>query len=102
MAVADGESAWEMMQTGLVNLLVTDNEMPRLNGLDLISRLKNKKFEVAIIMISAKYELKETSLKTGANFYLRKPFTIDALLECVQKCIGPKILNSPKKEDDGI
>jgi CheY-like chemotaxis protein len=101
IAVSDGERAWEVLKTVRVDLLVTDYEMPPgLNGLELVVRLKKENAKApAIILISGKDGLSEASARNvGVDCYLRKPFTVDSLLEKAISCLSPT--GGPK--DNGI
>lgn len=82
IAVANGERAWEVLETAHVDLLVTDYEMPPgLNGLELVARLKERRsVSPAIILISGKDGLSEASARTsGVDCYLRKPVNVETL-----------------------
>jgi DNA-binding response OmpR family regulator len=56
----DGEEAWEAIQNRKPDLLITDCQMPRLSGLELIDRLRNnpQTADIPVFMLTAKgYEL---------------------------------------------
>ena len=62
---SDGEEAWEAIQNRKPDLLITDCQMPRLSGLELIGRLRNNPQTAAIpvFMLTAKgYELSQELL----------------------------------------
>ena len=51
--VEDGEAAWEALQTNDYDLLIADNKMPKLWGLDLIIRLRPQNKTMPIIFASS-------------------------------------------------
>jgi CheY-like chemotaxis protein len=51
-AAADGEQAWEQLHHEHYDLLVTDNEMPRLAGIKLIERMREEGMGIPIIIAS--------------------------------------------------
>lgn len=79
----DGVEALKALRTQTVNLVLSDFEMPNMDGLQLLSALKASEEwkRIPVIMISA--EGGETKVKEaerlGANGYLRKPFTAEHL-----------------------
>ena len=87
--VKDGQQAWEALQDGRFDLLVTDNEMPRLSGLQLIGRLREARMELPVILASgyvaraSEAELEELRLATA----LAKPFTPGELLDAVEHAL---------------
>jgi two-component system, OmpR family, alkaline phosphatase synthesis response regulator PhoP len=90
---SNGEEAWSLIQQNIPDILVTDCQMPRLNGLDLARRVKDDPTtsHLPIIMLSAKgFELSSEQLRDeyGITKLLCKPFSprelfgvVEALLE---------------------
>jgi len=54
-AAADGEQAWEALCNDSYDLLVTDNEMPRLTGLKLIERIRKAGMSLPVIVASGNF-----------------------------------------------
>jgi two-component system chemotaxis response regulator CheY len=67
-----------------VPLILVDWEMPEMNGLDLLKRLRqNPQFaSMVVVMVSAQADMDHIveALEAGANEYVMKPFTKDILL----------------------
>ncbi len=87
-AVADGELAWAAVQRSAPALLLTDLQMPRLDGLNLIRRVRaqSQLLSVPIVLLSACQD-KEPLLQclaAGADDFLPKPFRCAELLACLQ------------------
>jgi response regulator RpfG family c-di-GMP phosphodiesterase/signal transduction histidine kinase len=79
----DGLDGWEHAQTDLPDLVVSDVMMPRMDGYELVSRIKttDKTRHIPVILITAKPELesKLEGLQKGADDYLPKPINIREL-----------------------
>ncbi len=89
LEAADGAEALEILLHNQVDLLLLDWNMPRLNGLDLVRKLRNmdKYASLPIIMITseaAKYNVIE-AIKEGVNDYLVKPVTERGLLAKIKR-----------------
>lgn len=89
----DGEEAWEAMQAEMPDLLITDYQMPRLDGLELITRCRETALtkNLPIVLLTAKgMELDQpaliTKLKLGAIF--SKPFSPRELQSRVEQMVG--------------
>ena len=72
----DGEEAWQRLQTGAYDVLVTDLEMPRLNGFELVARLRSDpRFKtLPVIALSARDtpEFHERARLAGVNRFESK------------------------------
>ncbi len=74
----DGAAAMELLEAGEFDLVMTDIEMPRANGFELIERLRKDPggHAIPVIVISGHSELDGIAhcIKMGAEDYLPKPF----------------------------
>ena len=88
---ANGKQALEVMEAekATVNLVLADWNMPELNGLELLKRLRQdpELSSLVVIMVTTETELDQmaTALEAGANEYVMKPFTKDILVEKLQR-----------------
>ena len=84
----DGVEAVEIMRQHVPNIVLTDLEMPRMNGLELTSyvRSHDETKDIPIIMLTSRTteKHKREAKSIGVNEYLTKPFVEDILLEKVQ------------------
>lgn len=73
-AVADGEAAIEVLNNRLIDILITDVEMPRLDGIDLVVRARSIRPDIECLVLSNfdTFEYVKESLKHGAADYLLK------------------------------
>jgi two-component system chemotaxis sensor kinase CheA len=88
----DGAEAWTALRTGDFDLLVSDVEMPRLNGFDLTARVRSdqKLGELPIILITAlaSPEDRERGIDVGASAYIVKSsFDQSNLLEAIRSLV---------------
>lgn len=88
---ADGQAAMEMLQTQDVDLLVSDVEMPRLSGTDLVAWWRvAKKSARPVIMISATYERGEvdSQMRDYDIQFVPKPFSPSELTQTVESLLA--------------
>lgn len=79
---ADGEDGLYQGLTGIYDIILLDIMMPKMNGMEVIQRLRKGKTETPVLMMTAKSALEDkvTGLDSGADDYLTKPFEMDELL----------------------
>ena len=77
LTAADGESGLEIAIREKPDLLLLDVMMPQLDGFGLCRELRRRKFDVPVLMLTAKGETEDlvTGLDAGADDYLVKPFS---------------------------
>ncbi len=79
---ADGETAWELLERQDFDVLLCDINMPRLDGIGLLRRLREKSHnlpEVIMLTGQATVETAIEAMKLGAYDYLTKPYRITEL-----------------------
>jgi len=85
-AAADGAAAWEALQIKAFNLLITDHNMPRLTGVELVKKLRAARMDLPVIMATGRLPTEalaqNPSLQLAA--VLPKPFSVAELLETVR------------------
>ena len=88
-AVEDCEAAWEAIQSASFDLLVTDNQMPGMSGLELASKLRSAQIGLPIIVASGGIEAEEFTKNQSLQpaIALPKPFTASQLLETVAEAL---------------
>ena len=89
----DGQAAWESIQREPPHLLITDLQMPRLDGLGLIKRLRAhpQLHDLPVILLTAKgFELEEDELQReyGLQHVLCKPFSPRHLVALANSLLG--------------
>ena len=79
----DGVQGWELYQQRPFSLVLTDLQMPNMNGAELIEKIRAVDPEKIIIVITAFREGKEyeKAQELGADFILKKPFSVQSVIE---------------------
>lgn len=95
MTAENGDEAWEMASTAGQALFVIDWEMPGMDGLELIRRLRLRADRAVpyMLMLTSYNDVKDVvrGLTLGADDYLRKPFDMHELLARVQ--VGLRVMH---------
>jgi len=83
----DGEEGLESFKNNKIDLIITDINMPRLNGLEMIKEIRKIDTEVSILVLSAYNESSFflDSIKLGVDGYLLKPIAINQFMDSLQK-----------------
>ncbi len=85
----DGTTALPMLQTGKFDLLITDWNMPGMQGIDLLRavRADEKLATLPVLMVTAEQKREQIieAAKAGVNGYIVKPFTAQTLKEKLEK-----------------
>ena len=81
----DGLKAWKLLSENEYGVILTDWNMPNMNGLELIQKIRagGKHQKTPIIMSTSEGRKREgiTALKAGVNNYIGKPFSAEVLKE---------------------
>lgn len=82
---SDGQEAIAKLKQSNVSLILADVNMPNMDGLELLGRLKANQAwkDVPVLMVTTEGSQNKVmqALQLGANGYLRKPFTADQIKE---------------------
>lgn len=75
-AASDGEQALELLEINHYDAVVLDLNLPKIDGIEVLKRIRRSNHELRVLILSAKYEVEDkiAGLDTGANDYLTKPF----------------------------
>jgi two-component system sensor histidine kinase and response regulator WspE len=89
----DGMDGWNRLQGGPFDMVVSDIDMPRMNGIELVRKIKAdpllKGLPVMIVSYKDREEDRLKGLEAGANYYLTKSsFHDETLLKAVRDLIG--------------
>ncbi|HEU0189177.1 MAG TPA: response regulator [Gallionella sp.] len=89
---ADGQDGLDKAKVNAVNLVLTDQNMPRMDGLTLIKTLRGlpqyKATPILMLTTESSDAMKAQGKASGATGWLVKPFDPQKLLEVVKKVIG--------------
>ncbi|HEV2491185.1 MAG TPA: response regulator [Candidatus Acidoferrales bacterium] len=91
---SDGLEAAEMVALSGAHLIITDLEMPRMNGYELMSHLRQnpdtRRIPVLVVTSRAGAKHRDRALKEGAAGFLTKPVQEDQLLATISEVLGLK------------
>lgn len=84
--VHDGFSAYEYASSGAYDAIILDVMMPKMNGIEVLKKLREEKIITPVMMLTAKGEKNDRILgfDSGADDYLPKPFEPDELISRVR------------------
>jgi CheY-like chemotaxis protein len=83
---ADGAAAWEALNTACYDLLITDNKMPKLTGLELLEKVRSARMALPIIMATGTLPTEAFARRPWLTpeGTLLKPYTLPELLQTVK------------------
>ncbi len=89
----DGLAAWELIKVRVPDILITDCQMPRMNGIELTQRVRQDPAtrDLPVLMLTAKgFELSHEDLTQKYNVMevIAKPFSPRELLQTVDRILG--------------
>ena len=81
-AVYNGEDALAYLESGCYDAAILDVMMPKMDGITVLKKLREKGITIPVLMLTAKSEIEDKveGLDSGANDYLTKPFDTRELL----------------------
>ncbi len=84
--VNDGASGYDYAMSGIYDVIILDVMLPKMNGFDVVRKMRENKEKTPVILLTAKEEIadKVMGLDCGADDYLTKPFSPEELLARVR------------------
>ena len=94
-SVFNGEEALEYLDYGTYDLIILDIMLPKVNGYEVIKKLRENKNETAVLMLTARDSIEDKikGLDLGADDYLIKPFDFGELLARIRALVRRKYGN---------
>lgn len=93
ITINSGEDALVWLESNLPDLIISDIQMPNMEGFEFLTKVRQRGFtkHTPFIMLSARAESKERikCYRLGAQDYLTKPFNPEELEELVKKNLSP-------------
>ena len=89
LVATDGEEGLRLALEERPDLLIVDQKMPKLSGLDILRALREHQCDIPAILITAygSESVIVEALRLGARDYITKPFDVDELLSAVDKAL---------------
>jgi two-component system chemotaxis response regulator CheY len=90
MEAADGVEAIRVLENNLIDLVLTDWNMPNMDGLTLLKEIRTRNTKIPVFMITTEGERNRVvdAIQAGVSDYLVKPFTPDALKQKLEKWVN--------------
>lgn len=84
--VHDGEAGLDAIESGIYDGVILDVMLPKINGFEVLRRLRGAGNSTPILLLTARSELEDRvkGLDSGADYYLTKPFEREELLACLR------------------
>lgn len=88
----DGSTALEQLKSGSFDLIISDWNMPKMTGLDLLKTVRgmDEYKNIPFLMVTAEAQKQNVveAVQAGVSNYVVKPFTADQLTEKLEKILG--------------
>ena len=92
LEAANGQEAIDLLKNSWVDIVMTDYNMPVMNGLELIKNIKKDEISKDIPVIVISTEGNESKIQefmdSGAEGYITKPFTAEAIRDLIVNILG--------------
>lgn len=87
---ADGMAALAMLQESAFDMVITDIKMPRMDGMELLQEIQERKMAVPVVIITAfaTVESAVKAMRKGAVDYITKPFEEERILLAVERTLN--------------
>ena len=99
LTAANGEEALDILRRTTLSLVLTDLKMPKMNGIELLKRIKNEYEDIDVILITgfATIDSAVDAMKEGALEYITKPYELDTVRRTVRLVLEKHRLASENK-----
>ena len=89
ITAVDGEDGFDKFKNNRIDIVITDINMPKQNGIEMMKRIRRVDSNIPIVVISASDDKKYlmNSIKNGVQDYILKPVVIDELLGTINRVI---------------
>ncbi|MGD9823553.1 response regulator [Desulfobacter sp.] len=92
LEASNGKEALEVMEGDWVDLIMTDHNMPEMDGFSFLKKVKTEELfkDIPVVVISTEGNVSKIKefMDTGASGYITKPFTPEALRDLIVSIIG--------------
>lgn len=106
LTARDGAEGYEIAQSTIPDVIITDVKMPRIDGLQLLKHLKSNKdlHHIPVVVLSTKSEVDDrvSGLHMGAEAYLGKPFDFNELNAIVNNLIDGRRKMAKKYSEEEV
>ena len=98
------EDALKRIDTGIFDVVILDLQMPGMNGLEVLKRIKTRHPEIQVILLTghATVEKGVEAIRLGAIDFVEKPANLEVLKEKISKAHKKKMLIVEKDSRDRV
>lgn len=86
-AVADGADALAVFDHEGADLIITNNEMRRMGGIELIRAVRLRNDRIPIVMVSGNHSVQDDAFAAGVTLFVEKPFSTAELIRILQSLL---------------
>lgn len=99
----DGEAGLYSYEVNTYDLIILDLNLPIIDGMEVLERIRKSDFETKILILSARSEITDrvSGLNQGANDYLIKPFDFEELVARIHNLIRRTFAQTPSVLSNG-
>jgi CheY-like chemotaxis protein len=100
----DGAAAWEALQANGYDLLIADNNMPKVSGVELVKKVRSAHMTLPVILASGALPTQELESNTWLQpvAKLVKPFSSGQLLEKVNEVLAQATVSAAPQGDGSL
>lgn len=104
VTASNGENAMEKFVPGIFDCVISDLMMPKIDGLELLKRIKMQDSQVCFLMITGHPNIDSAvnAIKEGADDYVNKPFHLEDIRIKVDRIVDAKKAKKALKKMTGI
>jgi two-component system response regulator PilR (NtrC family) len=104
VCAGDGQEAWVRFQAEPFDLVISDIKMPKMDGLELLQKVKQQRPSLAVIMVTAYASPEDAiaAMKAGAYDYLTKPFKLEEIKSVIRNALELTEGQAPAEAPVGI
>ena len=86
----DSEAGWEALHASAYDLLITDHNMPKVSGVELVEKVRSAGMTLPVVLASGSISTEALNRNSPLQLTatLHKPFAMDELLEIVRNILG--------------
>ena len=101
---ANGQEALEKVESGVFDAIILDMVMPGMDGMETLKKLKEKKPEFQVILLTGHASLDKgvESIKMGAMDFLEKPADLESLTKKIKEAKAKRLVLVEKAQEDYI
>ncbi len=91
--VGDGQAALDYLEHETCDLIISDQRMPAMSGIELLSAVHKRDLGIPVVMITAHGTITQAveAMQLGAADFITKPFSVEDLVRVVERVLSPDV-----------